>query len=218
MNKKNAIIKILLRDRLLPLYYHASEEVSADTLKALYEGGLRIVEYTNRGSAALKNFEKLKQLAVSSMPELYLGLGTVLDVATARSAIRSGADFLVSPGLVDEVKEEAAGQQILWIPGCMTPTEIIKAKNAGIQLIKLFPGTLLSTEFMHSIRELFPGMLFMPTGGVKPERENLNAWFHAGVAAVGIGSTLITKSILESGDYAKLTRLSAELLALIKTI
>ena len=212
------IISAVTGQGILPLYFHQDEEVSIRVLHALYEGGVRIVEYTNRGREALRNFESMKRVSLNSMPGMMLALGTVMDAATAESAISTGADFIISPGFVEELQEYTSRNNILWIPGCMTPTDIIRARSARIKMVKLFPGNLLGPGFMNAIRDLFPDMVFMPTGGVTAQKENLSEWFSAGVSAVGMGSTLISKSLLEKKDYPAISKATREIMALIREI
>jgi 2-dehydro-3-deoxyphosphogluconate aldolase/(4S)-4-hydroxy-2-oxoglutarate aldolase len=192
--------------------------VSVEVLKALYEAGIRSVEYTNRGEAALKNFEKLREVCDDELKEMYLGVGTIKDADAARDFIDAGADYIISPGLVKEVVKVADKHDMLWIPGCMTPTEIIRAEKLGAKMIKLFPGNLLGPSFLSAIKELFPSLLFMPTGGVEVERENIAGWFKAGVCAVGMGSKLITKQSLENRDYAKITELTRQAMEIINSV
>jgi 2-dehydro-3-deoxyphosphogluconate aldolase/(4S)-4-hydroxy-2-oxoglutarate aldolase len=104
------------------------------------------------------------------------------------------------------------------VPGCMTPSEIIRAEQLGAKLVKLFPGNILGPSFLSAIKELFPNLLFMPTGGVEAEKGNLSGWFKAGVCAVGMGSKLITKAALESRDYAGIEKLTVESLAMIREV
>src|SRR5580704_17351876 len=205
MDKRSEIINRIGKQGLLPLYFHADEEVSIAVLKALYEGGARVIEYTNRGKEALKNFEKLRKVCERELDALYLGAGTIKDGTNAARFIGAGADFLVSPGLADEVFDLTYSSKILWIPGCMTPSEIIRAEQFGIQLLKLFPGNILGPNYISSIREIFPEILFIPTGGVEIQVENLRSWFNAGVFAVGMGSKLVSRSSLEERNYSKIT-------------
>lgn len=200
----------------MPLYFHPSAQTSIDALKALYQGGCRLVEYTNRGPEALQNFEQLRKVCDTELPGIYLGAGTIKEESSANAFINAGADFLVSPGLSEDVFDATYSEKILWIPGCMTITEIMKAEEFGIRLIKLFPGSLLGPSFVQAIKEIFPGMLFMPTGGVELEKENLAAWFKSGVCAVGMGSKLISKSVLEKKEYAKISSLAQEALEMIR--
>jgi 2-dehydro-3-deoxyphosphogluconate aldolase/(4S)-4-hydroxy-2-oxoglutarate aldolase len=218
MDKKSEILKLIPEQGLLPLFFYKDAGVSVEVLKALYEAGIRSVEYTNRGEAALKNFEKLREVCDDELKEMYLGVGTIKDADAARDFIDAGADYIISPGLVKEVVKVADKHDMLWIPGCMTPTEIIRAEKLGAKMIKLFPGNLLGPSFLSAIKELFPSLLFMPTGGVEVERENIAGWFKAGVCAVGMGSKLITKQSLENRDYAKITELTRQAMEIINSV
>jgi 2-dehydro-3-deoxyphosphogluconate aldolase/(4S)-4-hydroxy-2-oxoglutarate aldolase len=149
---------------------------------------------------------------------MYLGIGTIKNAAQAQAFIDAGADYIISPGLVEDAARVADKNGVLWVPGCMTPTEIIKAETLGAKMVKIFPGNVLGPGFISAIKELFSGLQFMITGGVEPEEANLRGWFSAGVTAVGMGSKLITKASLENKDYAKITELTKQSLALIQNI
>jgi len=218
MSKKNELLQLIPQQRILPLFFHKDPEVSIQVLKALYDAGIRTVEYTNRGEAALANFKLMKQLCESEMKDLYLGIGTIKNADMARTFIDAGADYLICPGWVPEVAEVADQHDMLWVPGCMTPSEIIAAENKGARMIKLFPGNVLGPGFMSAIKELFPQLLFMPTGGVELDRDNIAGWFKAGVCAVGMGSKLITKPLLEAKQYNQITEATRAVMAIIKTI
>lgn len=205
----------IVQQGMLPLYFNADETVSVEVLRAIYRAGVKAVEYTNRGEAAFKNFKKLIEVRNAEMPGLLLGIGTVKDLKTAQAYIDAGADFLVSPGFVKEVAEYAISKDIFYAPGCMTPTEIIAAENGGIKFIKLFPGNMLGPDYLSSIKEIFPKLLFMPTGGVDTSKENIAGWFKAGVCAVGMGSKLISKKLMEQKDYAGIESLTKEVFATI---
>jgi 2-dehydro-3-deoxyphosphogluconate aldolase/(4S)-4-hydroxy-2-oxoglutarate aldolase len=192
----------IIAQGMLPLYFNADETVSVEVLKAIYRAGVKAVEYTNRGEAAFVNFKKLIEVRNAEMPGLLLGIGTVKNLETAQKYIDAGADFLVSPGFVKEVADFANSKDIFYAPGCMTPTEIIAAENSGIKFIKLFPGNMLGPEYLSSIKDIFPSLLFMPTGGVDTTKENISGWFKAGVCAVGMGSKLISKKLMEQKGYA----------------
>ena len=203
---------------MLPLYFNADDTVSVDVLRAIYKAGVTAVEYTNRGEAALANFKKMIAVRNAEMPAMLLGVGTVKNLQTAGDYIRAGADFLVSPGFVKEVAEYALANDIFYAPGCMTPSEIIAAENSGITFIKLFPGNMLGPEFLSGIKDIFPKLLFMPTGGVDTTKENIEGWFKAGVCAVGMGSKLISKKLMEAKDYATIESETKKVLELIATI
>ncbi|MDP4261702.1 MAG: bifunctional 4-hydroxy-2-oxoglutarate aldolase/2-dehydro-3-deoxy-phosphogluconate aldolase [Bacteroidota bacterium] len=218
MATKQQITDVIIKQGILPLYFNADETVSVEVLKAIYRAGIKAVEYTNRGEAALKNFKKLVEVRNSEMQGLMLGVGTIKNLQHAESYVKAGADFLVSPGFVAEVAAYANSKDLFYAPGCMTPTEIIAAENMGIGFIKLFPGNLLGPEFLSSIKDIFPKLLFMPTGGVDTTRENIEGWFKAGVCAVGMGSKLISKKLMEQKDYLTMEKMTKEVLELIATI
>ena len=218
MNNTQQIADAIIAQGMLPLYFNADETVSLDVLKAIYKAGVKAVEYTNRGEAALKNFAKMVELRNASMPGLLLGVGTIKNLQQAEDYLKAGADFLVSPGFVKEVADYAVSKDIFYAPGCMTPSEIIAAENAGITFIKLFPGNMLGPEFLSGIKDIFPKLLFMPTGGVDTTRENIEGWFKAGVCAVGMGSKLISKKLMEQKDYTTIENETKTVLALIQSI
>lgn len=215
MDKREVLLKLIPEQGILPLYFNKDEEVSVNILHALYEAGIRTVEYTNRGEAALKNFTRLRQVCDTDLKGMYLGIGTIKDAASAQKFIDAGADYIISPGLVEDVIPVADKNNMLWFPGCMTPTEIIKAEKLGAKVIKLFPGNMLGPSFLSGIKELFPNLLFMPTGGVDMTKESIGGWFKAGVCAVGMGSKLITKEVMENKKYAELTASTKEAIAIV---
>lgn len=218
MNKLKLITDAIIAQGMLPLYFNADETVSVDILRAIYKAGVKAVEYTNRGEAALKNFTKMVEVRNEEMPGLLLGVGTIKNLQQANDYMAAGADFLVSPGFVKEVADYAVGKDIFYAPGCMTPSEIIAAENAGIKFIKLFPGNMLGPEFLSGIKDIFPKLLFMPTGGVDTTKENIEGWFKAGVCAVGMGSKLISKKLMEAKDYSTIEQETKKVLELIQQI
>jgi 2-dehydro-3-deoxyphosphogluconate aldolase/(4S)-4-hydroxy-2-oxoglutarate aldolase len=218
MSNTEKTAKIITEQGILPLYFNADETVSVDVLKAIYKAGIKAVEYTNRGEAALNNFKKLVEVRNAQMPGLLLGVGTIKNLKQAENYLDAGADFLVSPGFVMEVAKYAESKDVFYAPGCMTPTEIIAAENAGVKFIKLFPGNMLGPEFLSTIKEIFPKLLFMPTGGVDTTKENIEGWFKAGVCAVGMGSKLISKKLMEAKDYATIEAETKKVLELIQSI
>lgn len=191
MTKRNDILQAIQKQGMLPLFYHANVQESVAIVQTLYTGGIRVFEFTNRGEEALDVFKALLAARDKDMPGLYLGIGTIKTEEQARNFIDAGADFIVAPTINTKVGELAHQAGLLWIPGCMTPTEIALAQQAEAALIKLFPANILGPDFLSAIRPLFKDQLFMPTGGVDLEIGNLSSWFKAGVCAVGMGSKLI---------------------------
>ncbi|WP_164122524.1 bifunctional 4-hydroxy-2-oxoglutarate aldolase/2-dehydro-3-deoxy-phosphogluconate aldolase [Sphingobacterium sp. xlx-130] len=191
MDKKNSVLEAILRQGMLPLFYHDDALEATAIVKTLYQAGIRVFEFTNRGDKAAEVFAALLTVRDQDMPGLFLGIGTVKTVDEANVFVSLRADFVVSPTINPTVGDVVHAAGLLWIPGCMTPTEIYTAQQHGAALIKLFPANVLGPGFMSAIKELFRGQLFIPTGGVDIEINNLKSWFDAGVCAVGMGSKLI---------------------------
>ena len=216
MKHKKAVLNSILSQGMLPLFYYEDAEVSLEITRSLYKAGVRILEYTNRGKQALENFKVLKKAQKKELTDLTIGIGTIKNISEAEMFMDAGADFIVSPITNPEVAKAVHKQKLLWIPGCMTPTEIYAAQKHGAELIKIFPANILGPGFVSSVKELFPGLLFIPTGGVEAEAENISSWFHAGVRAVGMGSKLISKDILERRLYDQLYHDTLNVLELVK--
>ncbi|MFT4203902.1 MAG: bifunctional 4-hydroxy-2-oxoglutarate aldolase/2-dehydro-3-deoxy-phosphogluconate aldolase [Chitinophagaceae bacterium] len=211
----DTIINAIIEQGMLPLFYNNSAEVSIEITRTLYNEGIRVIEYTHRGSEAFNNFKKLKAVRDAEMPDLYLGIGTIRNKPEALDYVSAGTDFIVAPIVNPIVATIASTTNTPWIPGCMTPSEINQAQNYQAKLIKIFPANILGPEFIASIKDLFPGQLFIPTGGVSIEAENIKSWFKSGVCSVGMGSKLLSKDIMENKDYAELskrTRLAMEII------
>lgn len=216
--KNEIIINKIVEQGVLPLYFHADASVTLAIAKALYEAGVRVIEYTNRGDEAIGNFKLLIAERNQSMPELIVGIGTIKNPDQANQYIEAGADFIICPGLNPAVAKLVQEKGMLWVPGCMSPSEIMLAESLGARFIKLFPGNLLGPSFVSAIKELFPQVKFMPTGGVEVEEQNLRDWFKAGVAAVGMGSKLITKEIIAQKQYELLATNTKDAIQLIQNI
>ena len=218
MKSKQIVLDSIISQGMLPLFFYENAEVSLEITRTLYKAGVRVFEYTNRGKSALANFKLLKEAQQNEMPDLHLGIGTIKSVQDAESFVEAGADFLVAPIVNPEVAKVAEKHNMLWIPGCMTPTEIYTAQQNEAALIKIFPANILGPEFVSSIRDLFAGQLFIPTGGVDLNHDSISTWFKAGVCAVGMGSKLISKSVLENQEYDKLYNDTLKLLEIVQTI
>jgi len=218
MYNTQQIIDAITKQGMLPLYFNADEQVSIEILRALYKAGVRVMEFTNRGEEALYNFKKLIEVKNIEMPDAIIGIGTIKNLHQAKTYLDAGAAFLVSAGYEGDVATYCTKHDIFYGPGCMTPTEIQAAENAGVKFVKLFPGNMLGPEFMSSIKDIFPKMVFMPTGGVDTTKESIEGWYKSGVSAVGMGSKLVSKKLMEAKDYAGIEKIAKEVLDLIKEI
>jgi 2-dehydro-3-deoxyphosphogluconate aldolase / (4S)-4-hydroxy-2-oxoglutarate aldolase len=204
--------------KLLPLFYHDDIIVCKEIVKALYTAGIRCIEFTNRGPLALENFKLLLADRNENYPDLVLAIGTIQNQKEAQFFIEAGADFLISPFFDQSIADIAYLHKKLWIPGCMTSTEIHMAEIAGCDLIKLFPGNVLGPGFVTAIKPIFLSLSFLVTGGVDTSKENLTAWFKAGVVGVGMGSKLISEAVLASKNYTVIETETAKALTIINSL
>lgn len=203
---------------MVPLFYHSDSEVAKAVLKACYDGGARLMEFTSRGDFAIEIFKDLIKYALAELPGMILGVGSVTDAAAASQYMLAGANFVVTPVFREDIALVCNRRKVLWSPGCGSLTEIANAEEWGCELVKLFPGSTYGPGFVKAIKGPQPWTSIMPTGGVSTEEENLRGWFDAGVTCVGMGSKLISKEILEKKDYHALETEVRSVLELIRKI
>jgi 2-dehydro-3-deoxyphosphogluconate aldolase/(4S)-4-hydroxy-2-oxoglutarate aldolase len=200
---------------LVPLFYHPDVEVGKKVLQACYNGGARLLEFTNRGDFAHEIFGELNKYAISELPDMAMGVGSVTDAGTASLYMQLGADFVVTPVLREDIAIVCNRRKVFWSPGCGSLTEIARAEELGCEIVKLFPGGTYGPDFVKAIKGPCPWTDIMPTGGVEPTKESLKAWFEAGVSCVGMGSKLISKEVLVSGKFEEVELKVKESLAII---
>ncbi len=189
---------------LVPLFYHPDPELGKKVLKACYQGGARLLEFTARGDFAHEVFAELNRYALRELPGMALGVGSVTDGAAASLYMQLGARFVVTPSFREDIARVCNRRKVLWSAGCGSLTEIGHAEELGCEIIKLFPGSVYGPEFVRAVLGPQPWTRIMPTGGVSPDETNLRGWFDAGVCCVGMGSNLITKKLLELEDFKTL--------------
>ena len=200
------VLNEIVRIGLVPVYYQPDLEVAKRIAAACAKGGARVVEFTNRGDNAYRIFSELVSYFATADPSIILGVGSVVDPGTAALYIASGANFVVGPVLNPEVARVCNRRKVPYSPGYGTASEISEAEELGVEIVKLFPGKLTGgPAFVKSLRGPMPWTLIMPTGGVDATQENIHGWFEAGVAAVGMGSKLITKALVAAQDYDGIT-------------
>lgn len=200
------VAQSMMDQGLVPLFYHSDIEVSKQVLKACYDGGARLLEFANRGDFAHEVFGELVKYANNQLPGMIVGVGSVTDAATAGLYMQLGANFVVTPVLREDVGLICNRRKILWSPGCGSLSEIARAEELGVEIIKVFPGSQLGPGFVKAIKGPCPWTSIMPTGGVSADEENLRTWFDAGVSCVGMGSKLIKKTFLDNQDYKGLEK------------
>lgn len=203
---------------MIPLFFSNDLEVSKKVLKACYDGGARLMEFTARGDFAHEVFGELTKYAIKELPGMIMGVGSVTDASAASLYMALGANFIVTPVLREDIAVVCNRRKVLWSPGCGTLTEITRAEELGCEIVKLFPGDIYGPQFVKGIKGPQPWTSVMPTGGVSPTEENLKSWFSAGVTCVGMGSQLISKEILSSKNYTKLTEDVKSALEIIKSV
>ena len=212
------VIRQMEESGMVPLFYHSDIKVVKSVVKACYDGGARLIEFTNRGDLAIDIFSELMSYVISELPSLIVGVGSVTDAESASRYMMAGANFVVTPVFRNDIAVVCNRRKVLWSPGCGSLTEITKAEEMGCELVKLFPGGTYGPSFVKAIKGPQPWTLIMPTGGVTTEENNLRGWFDSGVLCVGIGSKLISKEILLKKDYQTLKKDVAKTLNVIKSI
>ncbi|MFA5328179.1 MAG: bifunctional 4-hydroxy-2-oxoglutarate aldolase/2-dehydro-3-deoxy-phosphogluconate aldolase [Prolixibacteraceae bacterium] len=204
---------------IVPVFYHKNAEICKSVLKACYDGGIRVFEFTNRGDFAHEVFGELSKWAAKETPEMILGVGSVIDSATAALYIQLGSNFIVSPLIDEDTARFCNRRKIAWSPGCGSVTEINKAHELGAEVVKVFPGSSVGgPDFISGVKGPMPWASIMPTGGVSPDEANLKGWFKAGVHCVGMGSQLFPKDVIESGNYQAISQKCIEALAIVSKI
>ena len=212
------VATVMKETGMVPLFFSNDLELSKQVLKACYDGGARLMEFTARGDFAHEVFGELTKYAIKELPGMIMGVGSVTDAAAASLYMALGANFIVTPVLREDIAIVCNRRKVLWSPGCGTLTEIARAEELGCEIVKLFPGDIYGPQFVKGIKGPQPWTSIMPTGGVSPTVENLKGWFDAGVTCVGMGSQLISKEILANRDYQKLEQQVKQALDIIKTV
>ena len=200
------------------VFYNADIETSKAVVKACYDGGVRVFEFTNRGDFAHEVFGELVKYANKELPGMILGVGSVVDAPTAALYIQLGANFIVGPLFNPEIAPICNRRLIPYCPGCGSVSEVGKAQELGCDICKVFPGDVLGPAFVKGLKAPMPWSQIMVTGGVKPTKDNLEGWFGAGAMCVGMGSNLFPKEAIQAKDWAAITRLVADSIAIVKEV
>ena len=202
---------------IVPVFYHSDLETAKQVLKACYDGGIRVFEFTNRGDFAHEVFGELNKWAAVECPEMILGIGSIVDASTAAVYLQLGANFVVSPLLNPEIFKVCNRRQVPYSPGCGSVTEIGYAQELGAEIVKVFPGgSVGGPSFVKNVMGPMPWSRIMVTGGVEPTEENLSEWFKAGVSCVGMGSNLFPKEVLKNKEWSNISDLCKSSLKIVQ--
>jgi len=214
--KRKEVYNAVEASRIIPVFYNGDVETAKKVIKACYDGGIRSFEFANRGPGALQVFKKVVPLVERECPGMLLGVGSVSDACSCWNFISAGAAFVVGPQFVPVVCRICRLRGIAYLPGCGTVSEVGRAQRAGCDVCKVFPGDVLGPQFVKGLMAPMPWSRLMVTGGVKPEKENLDSWFSAGVTCVGMGSNLFPKDAIAAGDWNRITELCRQTLLIVK--
>ncbi|TET15035.1 MAG: bifunctional 4-hydroxy-2-oxoglutarate aldolase/2-dehydro-3-deoxy-phosphogluconate aldolase [Actinobacteria bacterium] len=213
------VYNVMIENGLIPLFYNQDAEKTKKVAEALVKGGSRVLEFTNRGDLAIEVFSELIKYSIKEYPNLIVGVGSVIDAPTAALYIDYGANFIVGPSFDEKIARLCNKRKIAYIPGAATTTEISLAEEFGAEIVKIFPGsTLGGPDFVKNILGPMPWSKLMPTGGVTAEESNIEAWFNAGVACIGMGSKLISNKLVSEGKYEEIASLTSKVLKIIRNV
>jgi len=215
---KIKVIETMKETGIVPVFYHSDAVIAKKVLKACYDGGIRAFEFTNRGDFAQEVFGQLVKYAVKELPGMIVGVGSVVDPATAAMYLQLGANFVVGPLFNPAIAPVCNRRCVPYCPGCGSVSEVGAAQEAGCDLCKVFPGDVLGPAFVKGLRAPMPWSKIMVTGGVKPTRENLEGWFKAGVTCVGMGSNLFPKEVIAAGEWDKISGLCRSALDIVREV
>lgn len=213
--KCNAIEEAIFRIKGVPLFYCSDAEKSMSIAETLYHAGFKVIEFTNRGENALSVFSAICSKLKNRYSDIYIGAGTIIDDYDAKPFIKAGADFLMGPNLSEETASLALKNDVLYVPGVMTVTEAVNAMKCGCRILKLFPGQVLTPNFIKAVKAPLPDLSFIVAGGVKPASESIDMWIDAGADALAFGSQLISREIIDNCNYSGLKEKSEKIMRIL---
>jgi 2-dehydro-3-deoxyphosphogluconate aldolase/(4S)-4-hydroxy-2-oxoglutarate aldolase len=204
---KSETLKRIKAEKIIALIRAESSESLLDCARALSAGGLGVIELTMTTPGAIALVAEVSQM----LPGVMLGLGTVLDAATARAGVEAGAKFIVTPGLRPEVIKACQQLGVPILSGAFTPTEVAAAADLGADVIKIFPAEFFGPAYIKSLRAVFPQIPLLPTGGVTVK--TIADFLKAGAFATAAGSALVDPAALKARDWQALTSRAREFVA-----
>lgn len=216
---KIQVLAAMQQTGMVPVFYHKDVDVAKKVVKACYEGGVRAFEFTNRGDFAHEVFAEVVKYAAKECPEMIMGIGSIVDAPTAALYLQLGANFVVGPLFNPEVAKVCNRRLVPYSPGCGSVSEIGFAQEMGCDLCKVFPaGNVGGPSFVKNVKGPMPWAMLMVTGAVEPTKDNLSAWIKAGVTCVGMGSNLFPAEYLNAENWAGISKLCSDSLAIIQDV
>lgn len=218
MNNHDTVKELILKQGFLPLYFYKNTETNKKILDLVYSKGVRIIEFALRGEGMLEVLKDLVAYKNEKYPDFYIGVGTVKSPEDVLEVAKLDIAFISSPGMDPAIGKVAEENNAIWMPGCMTITEIMMAERNGAKVIKLCPAALLTSSFLVGVKDIFPNLSFIPMGGIEPHRNEIGPWFDAGAIAVSIGSRLLGKTLLDNQAYEVIETRLAQLISMINSM
>ncbi len=211
------VFQRFLRDGLVVTLQEGDRDLAVAIAKALIRGGVRVIELLDRESMALDTFRMLQSALRPAHADMLIGVGSIVDAPTAALFLAHGADFVVGPGLADEVVRLCNRRKVACIPGCGTVSEIARAEELGCEIVKLFPAAALDgPEFLRSLRGPMPWSRVMPTGNSVPfDEASIREWFAAGACAISMGASLVEPALVAARDFAAIAERAARVIGWI---
>lgn len=215
----NQVLQTIQMDKVVVIARNVPADVICDLAGAIFEGGLHCIEVTFNHSDAggIENtLKSIRLLGTHFSNKMHIGAGTVLAEDEVKMAAEAGASYIISPDMREEVIRETKKQQLISIPGAMTPTEIRSARDFGADLVKLFPASSLGPAYFKAIRGPLPDIPLLATGGINAG--NIGQYLSAGAVGAGVGGNLVSLKSIYDGDFAAITRAAQEYVSAIREV
>lgn len=214
---RNQILETLEQEKLVVIVRGIKRELLIPLAEAMYRGGIRLLEITYSADGKIPDEEiadRIKMLAEHFSGRMFIGAGTVLTEKQVELTAQAGGGFIISPDTNPTVIKKTRESGLVSMPGSLTPTEIMTAHNAGADFVKLFPIDTMGPAYVKAIKAPLSQIKMLAVGGVS--LDNIAEYKKLGISGFGIGSNIIDKKLIESGDFDGITSLAKEYVSLIK--
>ncbi len=215
---KSEIIRVIEKEKIITIVRGVEKEKLIPLAEAMYEGGIRLLEITYDATGATpdaQTAENIAMLAKHFEGRMYIGAGTVLTEEQVELTYKAGGKFIISPDAYETVIRKTCALGMVSMPGALTPSEVQAAHRCGADFVKLFPVTSLGTAYVKAIKAPLSHIRFLAVGGV--DTDNMAEYLKAGVSGFGLGSNIVDKKLVASGEYEKITALAKTYTSLLAT-